>query len=346
MAGLMVAPGAALAQRPTAEAIRGRITTHLLANRTDLALSAYDEYVAAAGKPDAQLLRRIAVSELGQVIKRHANDPGMTTAAVERQALSGDAVALASLKAAASSAEPAKQTEAIAALVSLINIGEKGLGTEISRLLTSAPADPKQQIIQALQHADARPEAGRVAALLNDSDPQVRAAAARAIGQLEYRPAIPQLKAIFESDTGILRLIAGSALKRLGERMSIDVVSKALASETPEIRLLAAEGYSASEQSLWLAAVKQLRTDPNPQVRIRATELLACCDVSTARSDLLEALASPIAPLRVEAAGVLERKQLADVRVARRLLADPLDQVRLHGAGIAIRLAAASVAPK
>jgi HEAT repeat protein len=182
---------------------------------------------------------------------------------------------------------------------------------------------------------------------LNDPAPQVRAAAARALGVLQYREAIPQLRALFEKEQNpdLVGMFAAIALKRLGSNVADVYVSRLLTSAVPDIRLMAAEGYAGSPRGEWVAAVKALGTNPSELARVRAARLLACCEPTTARAMLFDALASPTLPLRVEAARTFEEKELGDAKVARRLLGDAFDQVRLHGAGIVLRLAATAGAP-
>jgi hypothetical protein len=92
--------------------------------------------------------------------------------------------------------------------------------------------------------------------------------------------------------------------------------------------------------------VKGLRADRDGLARVRAADVLACCDPATARAILNEALRDPIPPMRVEAARVYELTELADAAIARRLLGDSFDHVRLHGAGAVLRQIAKRAAKK
>jgi hypothetical protein len=143
-----------------------------------------------------------------------------------------------------------------------------------------------------------------------------------------------------ERDVPIVRMFAAPALKRLGDTSADAQVAQMLAGDSPEMRLEAALAYPQSSRAPWVERVKALRADRDGLARVRAAEVLACCDPPTARAILNDALADPMPPMRVEAARVFELKDLADAVVARRLLGDSFDHVRLHGAGTVLRLIA------
>jgi HEAT repeat protein len=103
---------------------------------------------------------------------------------------------------------------------------------------------------------------------------------------------------------------------------------------------MAAEAYQTSKSTEWIPAIKSLLGDRNEMTRLRAAELLACCDQTSARTALVGALDGPNQLIRNEAARILEAKGLADPTVARRLLGDPFEGVRLYGAGATLLAAA------
>jgi hypothetical protein len=106
--------------------------------------------------------------------------------------------------------------------------------------------------------------------------------------------------------------------------------------------VLAARAYqfSTAKTPQWEKAVRALMSGPNEQQRLDAAEMLACCDLVAAKSLLTSALASPNPIMRAGAAKVFEsRKELADVAIARRIIGDSLDGVRLYGDGMALTLA-------
>ena len=131
---------------------------------------------------------------------------------------------------------------------------------------------------------------------------------------------------------------AALALKRLGDASADSVVAGYLKSEIPDVRLMAAEAFAGSNSKEWLPLVMSLQSHSNEQVRVRVAATIACCDRTAARGILLAALKShPL--VRLDAARVLEDKGLADAALARQLLGDDLEAVRIAAAGMAIALA-------
>ena len=201
------------------------------------------------------------------------------------------------------------------------------------------------QMIDVLQEANARAQAPSVAALLDDPAPQVRAAAAVAVGALQYREAIPKLKELWV-DLPTVRMLASAALTRLGDTSAEPAVAALLKSEVPEMRLMAGQALQASKTAQWMPLVKDLRNDRNPINRIRAAEIAACRDPTWSKGILVEALTNDMAIVRLEAARVLEETDLADARLARRMLGDPSEIVRASGAGAVLRLTTKSKTPQ
>lgn len=301
------------------------------------ALATYDEYVKAAKAPDVTLLRPIAEAEL----RRSGESGGVAAAlALEGLARGGDRAALTALRQLAD-VESADSAEALVPATSLVRLGDPGAVKRLSGRLDRASDAVKPHIIEALRKADARSEAGRIAQLLGASDLRIRTAAVVAVGALQFQPAIPQLRTIFEADVEIVRMAAAIALKRLGDSSADAYVGKLLASEVPDAQLKAAESYGPANAKLWVPRVRALRNDRDPMVRLRAAEALACCDAASARAVLIDTLASAIPGMRAEAARVLDERDLADPRIARRLLSDDFPVIRAHGANEVIRLAAA-----
>jgi HEAT repeat protein len=333
--------GAQAGARPTppadeAGAARLQIASLLDAQKFDQALSTYDEYVKAAGKTDARALALIARADLRRGLAQHAGDPLFVSAALERLAASGDQDALQAIKRAAASSSGTSE-EALAPLAALARLGDADAEARLGRLLDSAAADDKTRMIRVLQDAGARSQAPKIAALLGDPQSQVRGAAALAAGALQFSAAVPRLQELFSTDLPVVRMFAAAGLKRLGQSSADAYLSDLLRNGAPEVRLIAAEAYQSGTTSQWAPSIKELLSDRNEINRVRAAELLACCDPPAARSALLDALASGNPSMREEAARVLEARGLTDARVARRLLGDASDAVRLHGAGAALR---------
>lgn len=343
VAVLALCPVFTTAQKPPdRDAVERRITAHAAKEEMPQALSAYDGYVSAVKKPDVELLRPVAVGELQRLARNYPDDGVLYSGALERLARGGNAEALGRLKRTGASGSSPVAVESIA---SLARLGSKDAARRLGEILKSEPA-ARVGIIRAIEESDARSQAPGVAALLNDADVNVRRAAARAVGVLQHRDAIPQLRGIMERDVPIVQMFAAPALKRLGDTSADPFVAKMLASDSPEMRLEAAQAYPQTLRAPWIERVKGLRADRDGLARVRAADVLACCDPATARAILNEALRDPIPPMRVEAARVYELTDLADAAIARRLLGDSFDHVRLHGAGAVLRQIAKRAAKK
>jgi len=303
------------------------------------ALAAYDRHVtAASNRPDAALLALIARAQLKEFAA--GTDAVMSSDALERLAAGGDDAALARLRDTA--AGPAGSEPAVEAMKGLLRLGDKATIGRITKVLESAPPAERAALIQTLDQARVVAAGPAIAGHLGDSAPPVRMAAAQAVGDLGVKEALPTLKSMFEKDLPTVKTFAAIALKRLGDRTADTYLAGLLASEVPDVRLMAAAAYPAADSRIWLPAVRELRNDRNELVRVKAAERLACCDAPTARAILFDAFASPNPLMRGEAARVFDETGLGDARVARRLMGEQIDMLRLRGAGMAVKLARAS----
>jgi len=323
------------------EAVEIKITALLERQQFEQALATYDAYTTALKKPDVGVLGLIARAELRRVVRRQPGDAVATAAALERLAGAGDGEALQALKRAAAS-QSSTSRDALAPLVSLARLGDTDAATRLAALLPSPSWEGKTAVIRALQDARARSQAPKIVALLDDPQPQVRAAAALALGVLQFADAVPKLQGLFKHDLPMVRLFAAVALRRLGQTSADVFLAGVLNSEVPEMRLTAAEAYQSSKSTQWVPRVRELLGDRDEMARLRAADLLAPRDAAVARTALVSALDSPIPLLREEAARILDTRDLLDEKVMRRLLGDPYEGVRLHGAGAALKAAASS----
>ena len=328
-------------QAPNRETASAQIEAALQQQKYDLALATYDTYVLAMAKPDAALLAEIAKADLNRIIRRETPEATLTGSALERLARAGEPGALQALKRQAAKATPMSADELILT-ASLVRLGDAAAQERLGKLLAAVSTDQKSEVIRIIQNAHARSLAPQISAYLGDPAPQIRCAAALAVGVLKYDDAIPRLQQLFKDDVQIVRLFAAAALKRLGQTSADGYLIDILRTGAPEVRLIAAEAYQSSATTQWVQYVTDLLTDRNQINRLRAAEVIACCNQNAARAPLLSALDSDNPSLRAEAARILETKNLADLRIARRLLADGADGVRLYGAGAALQLHAAS----
>jgi HEAT repeat protein len=295
------------------------------------ALAAYDRQVtASSNRPDAALLAVIARAQLKDFAG--GTDAVMSADALERLAAGGDDQALATLRDKASG--PAGSDPAVAAIKGLLRLGDKATIARLAKVLESTPPSERAELIQTLDQARVVAAGPAIAGYLGDTAPTVRMAAAQAVGDLGVKEALPTLKSMFEKDIPTVKTFAAIALKRLGDRTADAYLADLLTSQVPE-------AYPAADSRIWLPAVRELRNDRNELARVKAAERLACCDVPTARAILFDAFASPNPLMRGEAARVFDETGLGDARVARRLMGEAIDMLRLRGAGMAVKLARA-----
>jgi HEAT repeat protein len=181
-------------------------------------------------------------------------------------------------------------------------------------------------------------------ALLGDDSIVVRQAAALALGTLQSKESIPHLQATLEGDVPAVKMFAAVSLKRLGQANVDTFLAGLLNGQIAELRVIAAGAYQSTgpvaKNPTWEKAVRELMASTNEQHRLQAAEMLACCDAVAARTALTSALASANPLLRAGAAKIFEaRRELADLTIARRIVGDALDPVRVYGNGLALVLA-------
>ena len=325
-------------------AVRFHIDTLLAQSHFDDSLIAYDAYVKARQRPDAVALAAIGRSDLKHTAQVRSDKPATMALALERLARDGDTGALQTLRQMAAGA-PSSSLQDLTPVISLSRLNDSEAQAALGRMLAQAPSEKKPLIIQAMQEGNARSQGPAIRAAFGDSDQNVRNRAALALGSLQVREAMPDLQAAVDSageKDGATKMFAAIALKQLGQSNVDKFVESLLDSPIPQIRVYAARAYlfSTTKTPQWDKAVRALMSGADEQQRLDAAEMLACCDMPAARSLLNSALASPNPIVRQTAGKIFEsRKDLADLIVARRLLGDSLDGVRLYGAGIALTLA-------
>ena len=325
------------------------IAKHLELGKTDEALKVYDVYVATSKRPDAPLLANIARTDLRRIWQAKADQPILLAQVLERLARDGDAAALRALK-QASARNPNVSPEELAPTISLARLKDPDGITKLTQLLAVTEPQARAQVVQAIAAADVRSLAPQIIGLLGDSDLMVRQAAAKALGTLQSQASIPHLQAAFEGDVPTVKMFAAVSLKRLGQTNVDSFLAGLLNGQIAELRVIAAGAYlttgPVAKNPTWEKAVRELMASPNEQHRLEAAEMLACCDAVAARTALTSALASPNPLLRQGAAKIFEaRRELADLTIARRVLGDALDPVRVYGSGLTLVLAKDAATP-
>ena len=328
------------------EAAAFQVATFAEQERLTEALGTYDAFVTARKRQDAGLLAPIARADLRRTAFTQRDQPILVARALERQARDGDAVALRTLRQLSSSVGTVSPAT-IAPVIALVRLKDPAGEAALANIMRSGQPLERAQAMQALTEADVRAAdvrglVPRVIELLADPDVNVRSAAATALGTLQAKEAIPQLKAAFDKDTPAVKMFAAVALRRLGDTSVDPFLANILNGQIAELRVIVAGAYatSTSKNPQWDKAVRTLMGGPNEQIRLQAAELLVCCDLVAARSFLTSALSNPNPLMRAGAAKALEaRKDLASLEIARRLLGDATESVRIHGAGLALAFA-------
>ncbi len=172
---------------------------------------------------------------------------------------------------------------------------------------------------------------GRLAALLDDRDAEIRGAAARALGRIGYGEALPALLATLEDGDATVRREAVFALGLLGDASARDGVRRIAGSNAPlELRVEAIRALGRLSGEGAAEALLPFLADPDPALRAEAAVALAATADSVAAVNLRPLLADADAAVRASAAwaaGRLKARDLAEP--VRGLLADASPDVRL-----------------
>jgi HEAT repeat protein len=167
--------------------------------------------------------------------------------------------------------------------------------------------------------------------LLDDASPMTRSAAAAALGNLGDKSSAPSLRKLLADNDPSVRATAAVALAKLGDASGTELITSMINSDVPDVRLFAAEAYQDRPSPEWVDAIRPSLSDPNGLNRLIAANRLARADPEAARATLLDATADANPVIRMEAAKILVRRQLAPTAVLRKLLRDADPWVRLRG---------------
>ena len=338
----------ALAEGRTADALRmadtvarsaprnrdaAELQIQILAGLEDLprALSAYDRYAGAVGKPDAALLAPIALQQLRITAATAVDDPRLANEALERLARAGEAAAKARLQQI--SIDRAGSSLAVLADGALARLGDASASARLSSLVSSEGLRDKSTLVEAIARSGSKSGAADLRALLQDPDPYTRIAAMEALGRLGDRESIPAIRVLLQDDYPPVRSRAVLALARLGDAEVGEAVARMRESPVGDVRVEALAWDRTLPAADRRAAVKAVLADPDPLKRVTAAEAIAAEDPEAAKAALVRVTGEADVTARREAARALEALKPADLAVCRRLLADPSDWVRVYAAG-------------
>ena len=295
------------------------------------ALSAYDRYAGAVGKPDAALLAPIALQQLRVTADTSVDDPRLAIEALERLARAGEPSGQSRLKQI--SIDRAGSSLAVLADGALARLGDPSASARLSGLVSSDGLRDKSTLVEAIARSGSKSGAVDLRALLQDPDPYTRMAATEALGRLGDRESIPAIRVLLQDDYPPVRSRAVLALARLGDAEVGEAVARMRESPVGDVRVEALAWDRTLPAVDRRAAVMAVLADPDPLKRITAAEAIAAEDPEAAKAALVRVTGEADMTARREAARALEALKPADLAVCRRLLADPSDWVRVYAAG-------------
>ena len=295
------------------------IAAEVAAGRPMSGLDAYERFLGTKTPEDVFLLEHIAAGVLHELSS--STDAELRSEALLILATHGGASARAALAAGKS----------IPVLAARARLGDTTAVSELQQLAASDAIREKAGIVKALQDAG-RASAPVIASLLNDASPMTRSAAAAALGNLGDKSTVPSLQKLLADNDPSVRATAAVALAKLGDGSGNEVITAMINSDVPDVRLFAAEAYEDRPSPDWVDAIRPSLSDTNGLTRLIAASRLAKADPEAARATLLAATADANPVIRMEAAKILVRRQLAPVAVLRKLLRDADPWVRLRGA--------------
>ncbi|MET9389346.1 HEAT repeat domain-containing protein [Streptomyces sp. NPDC006624] len=182
----------------------------------------------------------------------------------------------------------------------------RGSATDAIADLRSRSAARRGRAAQVLGRLRHRPAAPALSRLLDDRDPEVRRAGARALGRTGGPEAVPDLLGCLHGPRPVPPDVVSAALASLGPdawpRLASGLVDPVPLVRAVAIEVLGATGGIAHAADIVLA----LREDPDTGVRIRAARALGRLGMPDGLEPLLAAVTPgrPVA-LRIAAAGAL-----------------------------------------
>lgn len=186
-----------------------------------------------------------------------------------------------------------------------------------------------------LQYAPAAPD---VLALLADSSPDVRAAAAEALGRLGQAEAVPALLRALKDRATEVRVAAAIALHQLGDPGGDTVLRQMLQSGASDLQLQAAQAMADAPPDQWVQYVEPLLHADAPMTRLAAARLLLDVHPRRAEATIASLLSHQNPVIAAETAVTLADGGIADLPTIRRMLGAALPTVRLEGAIALLRL--------
>jgi HEAT repeat protein len=212
-----------------------------------------------------------------------ASDPRQAAGAAEALGLLGDASAIAALQKASRAPDPRLAT---AAAVALARLGDDNAEAFLVRMATEdrghAHAELRARSLHALgllgQRRAAQPGGPTAAAItqgLDDSQPEVRAAAAQALGMLALSPLSRALaQALRKEVSPLVRSSMIQALGRLGNAMSVPILLELLRRDSRSVQIEILNALALFSDPRLADHIAPFRASPDPELRDAAERAL------------------------------------------------------------------------
>jgi HEAT repeat protein len=233
------------------------------------------------------------------------------------------------LDALAADGDPAAQTALIDAaktgsLADIRLLAARGHPGAINRLVEAlkGPVGNKIALVETLVASSSPQAIAPLAAMLKDSRPEHRAAAAEGLGRLGARGHMNALMALLTNPASTMeeQIAAAGALLRMDNNMGLPQLEGWLRSEVPGVRMAAAQALAVRHDQTWLEIVRGLSQDSDSAVRLDAVKLLAPYDPALAVSNAQSLMSDENPSVRDEAVRVFASQLPADFVTLRSLL--------------------------
>ncbi|MGE3840007.1 MAG: ABC transporter permease subunit [Vicinamibacterales bacterium] len=327
----ITAADAILAKSPLAtDALTLKLEALASASDWETGLDAYERFLKAGGREDADMLKLIGTASLREVI---AFFPTVRQLAQARLACGGDRTALLELR-----RSPIARPDDVDGMVARALLGDVAVGSTLRDRALDGPPATRVAALQGLAQLRDRGAGDAVRSGLKHPDPNVRLAALRLARTTALGGVEAEIQALLADQVGLVTAEATAALAVLGDERAISLLPGLAASPIPDVRLAALAAQLQRQPTpavlQGLAAVARLRSSG---AWMSAVDLLAESDPGAAASALRDALGDDNPSVRIQAlrlASQVPMNEQGDLARFRGLLRDPNTFVRLEASAV------------
>lgn len=327
----ITAADAVLAKSPlAADALALKLEALASASDWETGLDAYERFLDAGGREDAEMLRLIGTASLREVI---AFFPTVRQLAQARLACGGDRAALLELR-----RSPVLRPDDVDGMVARAQLGDVAVGSTLRELASEGAPATRAAALQGLAQLQDRGADEAVRAGLRHADPNVRLAAVRLARVTSMGGVESEVQTLLTDPVGLVVAEATAALAVMGDQRALAQLPVLAASPIPDVRLAALAAQLQREATpatlRALTTVARLRSSG---AWTAAVDLLIDADPVSAASALREALADDNPSIRIQAlrlASKVPMNEQGDLARFRELLRDPNTFVRLEASAV------------